>query len=151
MVLDERPDRPLSLLESVRILQDTLVQEYDPQAALVVDEIAERKKQVDRERCAHRTVFAESRKRTEAPAEALNEYVKQTKAILDESYARMPSEKIFTVSCTLSYRSILRTITDVEALGSSKKEAKRASAVSLLARLKQETSLHNNCTYSSIM
>lgn len=130
VLLEERPDRPLALLESVRSRQDTMVREFNPSES-TVDEGAEKKKQLDRERNAFNAVFLRS---STSPVADVKQFVSKTKASLIEDCVRVGD----TFKCIFKYRSILRTIV-AEAEASNKKLAKKNCASVLLNLLKTET------------
>lgn len=134
VILDERPDRPLGMLESVQALQDSMAQEYNPSSATSASStLDEERKQRHREQLASRTVLQNTSKRAETPVAALNEYVKKTKAILQESCSRGPP-----FVYTMTYSSILRSIPSIQQQASSKKDARNKCAVRMLAALDVE-------------
>jgi len=148
VVLDERLDRPLALLESARNLQDKIVQDYDPSQTPGLDEAAERKRQQSREQSpAAHAVLNDPAKCQSNPLQALNEYVKKTKAALAQEF--IPQRRTDGggdgdgntkhVCCNLTYRSILRTITVDGTPHANKKAAKRQCATLMLAVLARET------------
>jgi ERCC4-related helicase len=59
VILDERPDRPLSALETARNVQDDIVARYEPSTAPSVDQGAERTSQLSREHTAYRFIFVD--------------------------------------------------------------------------------------------
>ena len=135
VILDERPDRPLTALETARDLQTEIVEQYNPAEVLVSETNgdAERQKQMNRERNASKTIFGSSSS-AGGPLSALNIYVKKTKASLSENYRGAGG----LFQCTLTYKTILRTV-QVVGRGSSKKAAKKDSASALLEALKAQT------------
>eukprot|EP00977_Amphora_coffeiformis_P023728 scaffold14064_cov177-Amphora_coffeaeformis.AAC.5 len=134
VILDERPDRPLERLEAVRALQDTMVQRYNPNMdSSLSSNFQEENKQKSREQTANRTVLQNISKRTTSPVAAINEYVKKTKAIFQETCSR-GTPFVYT----MSYSTILRSIPAIKCQASSKKEAKKKCAVRMLAALDAE-------------
>lgn len=133
VVLDERQDRPLGLLESVRELQDDIIQKYDP-ATIEIDEGAENLKQENRERQAK--VVLQGLSLVDALA-SLNLYVKKTKADLVEDFGTENGEAV----CMLTYRSRLRSAKG-NGRASSKKAAKRAAALALVRLLWKEAACY---------
>ena len=131
VVLDERPDRPLNLLASVEKLQDSIVQNFDPKSVHLVNEETEKAKQRDRERQA-RSVLLQGIS-LETSLQSINLYVKKTKAVLEESCS---PKQPFVV--TMSYRSILRSISGISHEGSNKKEARKNCAAKMLQALRAE-------------
>ena len=133
VVLDERPDRPMEMLESVRSLQETIAQQYDPRVANAsTDSHDEALKQRSRERNA-RSVLENERRRIDSPVATLNEFVKKTKAFFEESCSSQPP-----FVYTMSYSSVLRSIPDIAEQGPNKKEAKRLCAAKMLAALEAD-------------
>ena len=134
VILDERPDRPLEKLEAVRALQDTMAQRYNPNmASSASSNLEEENKQKSREQSASRTVLQNIPKRTASPIAALNEYVKKTKAILQESCSR-GAPFVYT----MSYSTILRSIPAIQCRAPSQREAKKKCATRMLAALDTE-------------
>eukprot|EP00934_Nitzschia_sp_Nitz4_P003036 Nitzschia sp. Nitz4//scaffold159_size51929//3928//5796//NITZ4_006871-RA/size51929-processed-gene-0.49-mRNA-1//-1//CDS//3329537550//3026//frame0 len=131
VILDERPDRPLTVLESARTLQDTITEAYEPSHS-AVDQKAEEEKERQRERSARKGVLQDHKKCTNIPVQALNEYAKKTKALVLENYSVDWGE--FT--CKLTYRSHLRRF-EVEGRGASKKAAKKEASQTMLEMLRQ--------------
>ena len=120
-----------ALLETVRQLQDTIVQEYNPSSVLV-DEEAEKSKQRTREQQARPILKGVS---LATSIRSVHLYVKKTKALLSEDFEQNAGRWVFS----LTYRSILRTI-QVDGTATSKKEAKKVAALALSARLGRDTS-----------
>lgn len=134
VVLDERRDRPVEMLESVRNLQETIAQEYNPSTSSSGFSPAEEEaKQRDRERNANQSVLFNLSKQEGSPVASLHLYVKKTKAVLEESCS---PKQPFVV--TMSYRSILRSISGISHEGSNKKEARKNCAAKMLQALRAE-------------
>jgi ERCC4-related helicase len=132
VILDERRDRPVELLERVRAIQDTIVNEFDP-STVGINVAEERQKQKGRERTAYQSVLCHE-KCLKSPVLALNEYKTKTRASLIEQWSDCDRQ----FRCTLQYKSILRTLTE-SADGSSKQEAKTICSGRLLDELKRQT------------
>lgn len=136
VILDERLDRPVSLLESARLLQDTIVQEYTPGTLHQVDdEEAERKKQYNRESNAFQSVLRNHQQVMANPVACLNLFVKKTKGHLLEEFRSSGG----SFNCSLTYKSILRTI-KVDSRGRTKKISKKQCSLELLGILTRDTS-----------
>lgn len=132
VLLAERSDRPLALLESVRDLQDTIVEDYEP-SNVSIDTEAEKSNQRNRERSAFNSVLRDKPGFRETPLLSLNRFVKQTKATLLEDFS---NRKGGGFDCSLTYRSILRTL-KVDSSATKKRDAKRACAVEMLILLEE--------------
>jgi len=86
VILDDSPDRPLENLEAVPALQDTTVQGYNANVAFSTSSnLEEEERQRSREQNANRTVLKNTSKRMTSPVAALNENVKKTKAVFQQS------------------------------------------------------------------
>lgn len=128
IILDERDDRPVELLEKVLAVQDNIVDEFDP-TFVGINMTEERRRQQDREERAYQSVLCHEN-RIKTPVLALNEYRAKTKAVLTEQWDNR--DRMFQV--TMQYKSIVRTL-DATAHGSSKQEAKRLCSEKLLQEL----------------
>jgi hypothetical protein len=127
--MDERPDRPIHVLEQVRQAQDDQVAQFDP-TNVQVDVAKLKLIQKSREHTA-RSVLNDAYKCNNFPSEAVNIYVSKTKARLDE--VMTPRQGGF--HCALTYHSVLRTL-DSSAMAGSKKEAKNQAALLLLEKFR---------------
>lgn len=137
VILEERPDRPVSKLEAARQLQDTIVEEYNPQLVQVNEE-DQRQRQSHREKTGYQSVLQQKHHRNGNPVAALNLFVKKTKSHLLEEFQRNMGDG-GGYTCSLTYRSILRTIV-VESKGSTKKGARNDCALKMLEVLTHEMS-----------
>lgn len=139
VILDERPDRPLTALETARDLQDQVIATYDPATAPPANDRVERNKQQSREQSAYRSVFADPNHQSKLnarPLHWLHLYTKKTKASLSEEPTAKHHNTKFV--CTLTYRSVLRTI-KVDDQDTNEKTAKNKAAITMLAALKKAT------------
>jgi len=134
VVLEERHDRPVSNLETVRVLQDELVQDYNPSANDAASDGTERRRQTDRERSAFRSILENVSKCQMSPTAAMNDYVKKTKALKTVEYRRLQDG---TFRCTMRYKSAIRSL-KADATGTTKKIAERGSALLMLKMLTNE-------------
>ena len=130
VILDERPDRPLAMLESIRAMQDTIVETFDP-SSVQINQETERTRQLNREQNALRAILQKHPRCPQHSIKAIHEFKAKTKASLTDEYT-FRGDGIF--QCTLTYESILRSIT-VNEEHTSKKNAKQCCALTLLARL----------------
>ncbi|GKY94278.1 hypothetical protein MPSEU_000393600 [Mayamaea pseudoterrestris] len=132
VILDERNDRPVVLLESVRNIQDTLVNEFDP-VTIGINVAEERLRQKGREQGGYRSVLCHE-KCVKTPILALNEYKVKTKAYLTEQWSNCDCH----FRCNMEYKSILRTL-NATGEGATKQGAKILCADNLLRELKRVT------------
>ena len=133
VILRERPDRTVNTLEQIEELQTQIVQSFQPATLTSEASItAENMAQDTREKTARATLLT-----TFAMPDGvvlLNEYCQKTKAAIVENYAQTGT----TWTCTLKYRSVLRTCTASGASG-EKKKAKQNAAVQLLSYIRAST------------
>lgn len=132
VVLDERHDRPVELLEMVKAKQENIVQNFDLNK-VEKDEEIERSKQKQLESKAYRTTLL--KKDWSNPVQALNEYEQKTKGNLDCTCH--PRDNGF--HCKITYKSILRTLDTSVHWGTTKKEAKALAALEALTHLEEAT------------
>mmetsp|Transcript_22513 Transcript_22513/g.55827 ORF Transcript_22513/g.55827 Transcript_22513/m.55827 type:complete len:185 (-) Transcript_22513:88-642(-) len=154
VLLDERDDRPLGLLESVRQIQDDMAQDYVPSrsnlarntggtsatvpaysAPMPSNLAGDRTMQRAREHIVYSTVLKDAEMST-TPLRVLNIYVQKMKATLTEEFLLTGSALLF--SCVLRYRCGDRLI-EAEGSGRSKKDAKNACTLIVLADLVKQT------------
>lgn len=134
VILDERPDRPLTMLENVRAMQDAIAEAYVPSSIAMNQETA-RSRQLNREQTALRSILERHPRSPQHSLKAMNEFTSKTRALLTDDF-RIGGDGRF--HCTLTYQSNLRSLT-VNEVNTSKKIAKQFCALSLLATL--ETAL----------
>eukprot|EP00927_Polykrikos_kofoidii_P015929 TRINITY_DN17149_c0_g1_i1.p1 TRINITY_DN17149_c0_g1~~TRINITY_DN17149_c0_g1_i1.p1 ORF type:complete len:612 (-),score=105.13 TRINITY_DN17149_c0_g1_i1:22-1857(-) len=129
VVMSERQDRPVALLERVEKQQLDIVRNFVPQAATDSDERT-RKAQMSRELTA-KTVLEPEVSLNSALA-VLNLYCKKTKVELAETYRNSGSG----FECELMYESVLRSLS-AQGTFKDKKGSKRAAALQLVQALQQ--------------
>lgn len=146
VVMAERADRPVTMLDRVREQQEELIGAFDPPGTVVksaADLEKERAAQKCRERGAAALLSENSGKNgQQSVSSRLNLYVRKTKAELEEKYVTSV-ENGTGIGCELRYKTVLR---DLRVVGhavrgagqDAKKEAKRAAAEKLLVELAKE-------------
>ena len=146
VVLDERRDRPLEMLESTRLQQDAMVASYNPSRdGTSKDDDLENAKQEARERTAYHQVFGKhgvSAAMRES-LKNLNRFVAKTKGALGEKWTSTRNDgnnnKLSQHSvCEMTYTSSKRSI-ESKATGPNKKKAKQECAKKLLALVEEQT------------
>jgi hypothetical protein len=128
IVMEQRPDRPVSKLRKVKDCQDNIIRAFDPSHV-------EQQREQDLQAQKHREASAHEIL-TRADANyvfRLNMYRQKTKAHLEDFHSYTPAGKRVV---TLKYSSVMRTSVEAEGVGLSKKEAKQAAAKTLLELLK---------------
>ena len=133
VILDERPDRPLAMLEDVRAMQDEIVQAFDPSATNPHQNNPqmEQARQLNREQTALRRILEKHPRCHQHSLKAIHEYTQKTRASLMDEYSMCGHGRF---QCTLTYQSSLRNIS-VNGEHTSKKNAKQFCALALLATL----------------
>lgn len=107
------------------------------------DEDAEKEKQRSREQNAFRSVLQNRPISPQHSLQSIHEYTQKTKALLTDDYSKTPHG--FT--CSMTYRSALRTIT-VNEQHANKRGVKHSCVLSLLKRnfsLSQPLATFLNC------
>jgi superfamily II DNA/RNA helicase len=132
VILDERHDRPVTLLEDVRQMQDIIIEDFNPNN-IGINISEERNRQKHREQVAYNSVLC-NEKCSASPVLALNEYKVKTKASLSEEWSSVSGG----FQCSLEYKSIIRTLQS-SAIGDRKQEAKTLACRELLQQLQRET------------
>ena len=128
VMLDQREDRPASLLAKQEHEQHAIASTFAPRQA--ADPAAEAQAQRDRERSARPVLSAGI---TESTAVAkLNLYCKKTKVVCGETPTRVLPSGLFQV--TQRYDSVLRQV-EASGVGPTKKVARRQAAVALVTKL----------------
>lgn len=135
VVLDERHDRPVEMLRSIQLAQDNIVHAFDPNN-VVIDEEFERTKQKQREINAYKKILRDCNVYESEPLKKLNEYVKVTKATIENDMETNYGQH----SCELKYTSLLREANG-SGLASRKKDAKNDAARDILQFLHSELKL----------
>jgi superfamily II DNA/RNA helicase len=130
VILDKRPDRPLAMLESVQIMQDTIVEAYVPSSVERNDATAQ-SRHLHREQSALRSILERHPRCPKHALKAINEYIAKTKAVLMDEYT-IRGDGLF--QCTMIFQSPLRSIT-VSEEHTSKKISKQLCALALLTTL----------------
>lgn len=135
VVLDERLDRPLEILETVHALQEQIVQEYEPQPFNSSDnQLDEMRRQQSREQTACQTVLSNAEMRQDAASvTSLQLFVKKTKALFQEE-----CRKHTPFYYTMSYSTVIRSISVVGSQATSKKEARKLCASKMLLALEED-------------
>jgi superfamily II DNA/RNA helicase len=128
VVMEQRPDRPVSKLRKVKECQDNIIRTFDP------SNVKQRRghdiqAQKHREASAHEILTRADHNYVSL----LNLYRQKTKAHLEECHSYTPAGKRVV---TVKYSSVMRTSVEAEGVGLSKKEAKQAAARALLKLLK---------------
>lgn len=123
VVLNERGDRPVSLLAEQEIEQHRLAASFIPRNEEEED-VANRQSRRQREQGARRYLIDPTLNNALAN---LNIFCKKTKTVLNEQMSD-PN------SCTMTYHSILRTVS-VLGEGNGKKAARKAAAINMLDSL----------------
>jgi ERCC4-related helicase len=130
VVMAERSDRPVTLLDRVRQQQDEIIEPFEPlDAAKKHDTAKDVAAQLSRERGAASMLKAALQ--GEKPLAALNLYVKKTKAYLGESYEKTDDG---SWACSWHYSSCLRSAR-TSCTGATKKKAKEGACIDLLREL----------------
>lgn len=130
VMLDEREDRPATLLAQQEVEQHAIASSFSPSASLNQNEDLEAQR--NRERNA--TAFLNDVSDKNAISK-LNTFCIKTKAPFQEKWESHTKKR-----CRLSYKSSLREVS-VSAFGDSKKAAKREAASKLLRALKDSMSV----------
>ena len=126
VVMDQRPDRPIARLEEVRREQDALIASFEP-AHAEHDMAKDVNAQTQRERGAREVLLGEH---GGGHVQQLNLYVKKTKALATEDCRKVDGQFLHI----WTYQTVLRN-ESAEACGATKKDARKACAASLLAKL----------------
>ena len=126
VVLDQRADRPASVLAEQELEQHDIASSYKPKKSKV--KASEKIAQTNRERGAMSILMQDVAEVT--AISTLNLYCKKTKALCEENVNTAGSQ----LQCTLHYRTVLRSET-AQASGNNRKQAKRRAAVVLLSNL----------------
>jgi hypothetical protein len=136
--MEERQDRPIAKLESVRQLQDRMMESFDPTTNGSNSQrhrVAEIEKQRNRERGA-KSLLADMVKCRAQPVQVLNQYRQKTKAGLD--YAAFDQLANGHFRAQIRYTSVDRNI-EADALDKTKKGSKAAASFALLMKLRDAT------------
>lgn len=130
IVMKQRQDRPVAMLEKVKSRQDEIIKEFDP-TKVQINHDANKRAQNDRERNAAK-LLSKMDEIDKKPVAILNIYVSKTKALLTNNI----SKKQGLFHHGMVYESDLRQEIAM-ASGSSKKEAKKLCALRLLKNIKE--------------
>ena len=146
-MMKERPDRPAALLTMMEIEQNDIAAKFDPRqhdTDAAAQEQSIRLAQRSREKGALSVV---SDVGEDGAVQALNLYVKKTKAMCDEIF-KPDAASVSAgggggggggeIQCILTYGSSLRSIVG-EGCAPTKKEAKKRAALALVRKIKIET------------
>ena len=120
VVLNERADRPVSLLVEQEVEQHRLAASFVPNNC-EEDTVASRHSQRQRELGAQRYLCDPNQSNALAN---INIFCKKTKTVLSE-------HMIGPNTCTMTYKSLLRTVS-VQGEGNGKKAARKAAAINML-------------------
>ena len=133
VVLDERRDRPLELLQSIHCLQHEIVQRFDPKN-IKYDQEAEIAKQRQREASAYKSILVNRECYVSEPLKKLNEYTSKTKGNVDTLMEKTGNE----FCCNLTYTNHLQESVNGSGMASSKQAAKSEAALEILDTLQQK-------------
>lgn len=131
-LMSERRDRPLSALKDVKMIQEGIIQDFDPAKNKQIS-LSRQQSQNDRERAAFSTLL-DTAKCERSPLEVLNIYAAKTKATANIESIQSGPDKIFR--CEIVYRSLNRTV-DGKGEGTTKKKAQHEAATSILNKLRE--------------
>lgn len=130
-LMSERKDRPLSALKDVKMRQESIIKEFNPENKKI--SLARQQSQIDRERAAF-SVLKDAARYERSPLEALNKYAAKTKAVAKIESMESGPDKIFR--CNYVYASLSRTVDGIGE-GTTKKQAQHTSAMSILNQLRE--------------
>jgi hypothetical protein len=128
VVLEQRPDRPVSKLRLVQQCQEEIIQTFNPSS---VNQTSERNMAAQKQREIHARSLLSGADDQDCLS-VLNWFRQKTKAQLEDSTSSTQNGKIIF---TLTYTSI-RVSVEAVGEGKSKKAAKAVAAKALLEKLK---------------
>jgi ERCC4-related helicase len=132
VMMSERPDRPAAVLAEMELEQHAIASTFQPNKNGAATDAAQRVAQKSRETTAMSVLADAAGGKEETAVGALNLYCKKTKALFTESYQCNDGGWI----CTVSYESILRSVSiSNEKDKSSKKLSKKRASYLLLEKL----------------
>jgi hypothetical protein len=126
VVMEERPDRPISALRKVQRVQEGVIQTFEPS-------MVEGSRQEEFDRQLNREANARNVLDGANSMQTLNIYRQKTKGHLDESHSECKVHRTHTIK--LQYYSVRFSVV-AECTGPSKKLVKQAAAKMLVEKIK---------------
>ena len=131
-LMSERKDRPLTALKDVKMRQESIIKEFDPEKNVKIS-LARKQSQNDRERAAF-SVLKDTARCERSPIEVLNMYAAKTRAVAKTESIECGPDRNFR--CKSVYSSLNRNV-DGTGEAATKKKAQHQSALSILNKLRE--------------